>query len=321
MHFSLPIMLFRLLLAVLISHFLHPLYPPDFDLSAAAPPCRVFARPAFSQHDCGACVAFAVATAAAMRACARDGRDWIPSPYRLFDCADGTCSNGTAAWRVVETMNRADVQDVDEDPGKGVFGRECEAVDHWVGFPSLLTITPRYRRHLSWPHRLTAFFLPSDDAWLLKTELYVFRNPVLVVVEPDVAMSYYMPQAPGLADLPVYHITGPPLHPHMMVAFGWGTVPEPHWLVQNSWGERWGHLGRGRLAVGDVQGAVVLDAAVWRTDWSMVAVAWAALGFALVWEWAAERWGWGCCCCGGDGAKELAQRGVGEGKKRDKELV
>ena len=62
--------------------------------------------------------------------------------------------------------------------------------------------------------------------------------------------------------------------------------------------------------MGDVQAAVVLDAAVWRGDWSMVGVAWLSFVLALVWE-GVERW---CCGCGGG---RVARWGV----KRDEDLV
>ena len=308
-------MLFRLPIMLLISHLLRHRYPPEFDLSASADSsCRIFARPAFSQDDCGACVAFAVAAADAMRGCVRDGRDRIPSPYRLFDCGGGSCANGSVVEQLVETLNRGDVSDVDEDAERGLFGRKCKMEEPGGGYSFMgMSIPLHHARHLTWPHRLTSFHIPHDDSWLIKTELYVYRNPVLVVIEPDAEMSLYRPARSGYLapfELPVYHVTGPALHPHVVVAFGWGTVPEPYWLIQNSWGDGWGDRGRGRIAVDAVEAAVVLDVAAWRADWSMVGAAWLSLVLGVVCE-GLDRW---CCCCGGGGRVRL-------GVKRDEDLV
>ena len=81
-------------------------FPPEFDLAHTPhPPCRIFSH-VFAQNDCGACVAFAVATAAAARACVREKRDWIPSPYRLFACGGGKCKGGSAIGWLVYALNR-----------------------------------------------------------------------------------------------------------------------------------------------------------------------------------------------------------------------
>ncbi len=60
---------------------------------------------------------------------------------------------------------------------------------------------------------------------------------------------------------------GPRLLPHAVVVLGWGSVPDPHWVVQNSWGSEWGKNGRGKVAVGDVVRALVLDARGWEDRW------------------------------------------------------
>ena len=63
------------------------------------------------------------------------------------------------------------------------------------------------------------------------------------------------------------------------VILGWGSTPEPHWIVQNSWGERWGDHGRGKLAPDSVVSAMVLDARGWRSSWVIL---FNAAGMAVV---------------------------------------
>ena len=262
--------LIRYLLTLLI-YQLHPRFPPAFDLSTdvAHPPCRIFSRPAFSQDGCGACVAYAVSTAHAMRECLQRGVDTIPSPHWLFDCAGGRCSQGSVVGQVVDVLGRG-VPDVDK-------GAEFNCSSEIISFE---------------PRRLSLFIIDNSDESLLKTELFVYHNPVLAVIQPDRDMALYpyrrIYDTEGMEELlraqftdgewasvlktrphplPVYHITGPPLLPHMVVVLGWGSEPEPHWVVQNSWGDEWGDNGRGKIATADLVDTLVLDARGWGDVW------------------------------------------------------
>ena len=77
--------------------------------------CRILETP-LSQGECGACSAFAVSAWMAIRRCIDEGVDEVPSPYRIFDCAGGTCAQGAslgavvvvAAGRVVPDMNTSE---------------------------------------------------------------------------------------------------------------------------------------------------------------------------------------------------------------------
>jgi hypothetical protein len=240
----------RLLLALAVS-LLHPPFPPAFELSSSA--CRIFNRSAFSQENCGACTAFAVSTAYAMRECVQRGRDVIPSPHRLFDCCGGRCEYGSSFEQVIAALGGV----MDADEALGAFGLPCAGGARGAS--------------------VAAFALCPDNALLLKTELFVYRNPVLAVIHPDEALSLY----PGgmwrggwmpFDQLPVYRVTGDPLKPHAVVVLGWGSAPEPHWVIQNSWGDDWGARGRGRVAESALVAAVVLDSVLWKHDWA---------GFAL----------------------------------------
>lgn len=85
-------------------------------------PCRIFHR-VFTQDGCGACSAFAVATVLAMRACLRDGRDFIPSPYRIFDCSGGNCDKGVSLSKAM-AVARFGVGDIDQSVH--AFGLPCD---------------------------------------------------------------------------------------------------------------------------------------------------------------------------------------------------
>ena len=49
------------------------------------------------------------------------------------------------------------------------------------------------------------------------------------------------------------HTSGAPAGAHAVKIIGWGSEPEPYWLVQNSWTERWGEKGYFRIARGDTE--------------------------------------------------------------------
>ena len=291
-------MLFRIFLMLLVSR-LHPPFPPDFDLTNVPhSPCRILNRSSFSQQGCGACAAFAVSTAVAVQECVKRGRDVIPSPHRLFDCADGECEYGAQLRNVVEVLNMIEVEDVDVAAAQ--FGIKCKHPDNILG--SL--------HKMGLPHWYSLFSVDHDDELMMKTELYLFNNPILAVFKPDMEMMLYSSSFRVIGHtahhsnwlvqprtthepLPVYHITGTQLSSHVVVILGWGSHPEPHWVVQNSWGDAWGDHGRGRIAMDDLAAAAVLDYKVWQTNWVMTTsiVVWLLV---VVLEFGPEFWRWVC---------------------------
>ena len=333
------LMFIRTLLTLLVSRLYPYPLPSAFDLSSSiashdhpatlsssSSSCHIFTRPAFSQHECGACAAFAVATAYAMRECVRGTAGAvIPSPHRLFDCSGGTCEDGVALSRVVRALNRG-VRGVDDSVQE--FGAGCSSGE---GGESEVKMIPAPCFFFC-GSGLSMFHVAHSDILAFKTELFVFRNPVLAVVVPDVEMSLYpyslddiensysghspnsgdddgciiwvqrkgnetvlsyQPSAPGhwvrvrgshhhRVGAPVYHITGERLNNHVLVVLGWGSDPEPHWVVQNSWGHCWGERGRGKIAMSDVEAAVVLDSGWWNNVWTAAAVVAVALAVGVV---------------------------------------
>jgi hypothetical protein len=254
-------MFFRMLLTQVSLQFFAN-FPPEFDLAHTPhPPCRIFSH-VFAQNDCGACVAFAVATAAAARACVREKRDWIPSPYRLFACGGGKCKGGSTIGRLVYALNKGGglVTEFSDNETEADFRQPCPQ----SGIAE--DAQKAYHSNIGWPHWYDVYPLDHKNWLQIKQELYMYHNPVLMIMEPDTQMAFYTksPSDP----LPVFHSSDSILKPsHVMVILGWGSTPEPHWIVQNSWGNRWGDDGRGKLAPDSVVSAVVLDARGWRTIW------------------------------------------------------
>ena len=107
--------------ALVLDLFDFEILPTQYD-SSEHWHCRAY-HTVFNQGDCGACLAFAVATAYGMSSCV-DGRDELPSPHRIFDCSGGTCESGTnllAAYRIM----KAGVPDINSTAP--MYGMGCAA--------------------------------------------------------------------------------------------------------------------------------------------------------------------------------------------------
>jgi hypothetical protein len=278
-------MVLRAVLTFVISRMVQ--FPSEFELSGA---CRIFNQSALSQKSCGACSAFAVSTAYAMRECAREGRDVIPSPHMLFDCGGGGCAEGASLGQMVDALNsRGTVRDADDAVAE--FGWGCAQQETSVDIP----------------YPISLFEAWKDDEANLKTELFVFKNPLLVTVEPDLNMILYpystwkgrkaqgnvewfqtvdnkwIPavKPPEGQELPIHHTKTPLYDTHVMVVLGWGSHPEPHWIVQNSWGRTWGRDGKGKIGSDDIKSAVVLDSSTLHDKWILL-IWWLALSGAML---------------------------------------
>jgi hypothetical protein len=179
--------------------------------------CRIFTT-ILSQGNCGACAAFAVSALVAMHACLADKEDFIPSPYRLFDCANGTCDGGISCKSAL-AVARFGVGDLrDSEPR---FGIPCDLRSE------------HRRRHLP---SITDVVI-ADPAQI-KLAVMVF-GPLLG------SMTHLIRRDTGVYRLRA-NVTMPPPTLHAVVIVGWDT--EDNWIVQNSWGKEWGdEFGRGRI--------------------------------------------------------------------------
>ncbi len=236
------------------------------------------------------------------------GVDFIPSPYWLFNCGGGGCHNGSFLGSLVEVLNGAErMEDIDDTDVEKEFGKPCDDVHgkHTDGISpgkkeDGAVKVPRFPRQ-------TIFSTLHDDELVLKTELFVFKNPVMAVVKPDLGMSLYpfKWRSPDFRlkrgerhhhgtrtrkrnrdgtyarerirsvrpneTIPVYHISGEASRAnHLIVVLGWGSDPEPHWIIQNSWGSQWGDRGRGKLAMDDVLSARILVSGAWTDQWLLL---------------------------------------------------
>lgn len=204
------------LLLFLFSRILH--LPPEYNTVPPTTQCRVF-RTALSQEDCGACAAFAVSTFVAMHTCLDNNEDFVPSPYRIFDCANGTCDQGVSFGHALSAVQYG-VEDLgDSEP---VYGMQCNL---------------RWERRTRQTARLTHVI---SDQLQIKTAV-AFFGPLLG------SMSHLIYRDPDTRAYRLIDDNASAAKLHAVVVVGWDT--EGNWIVQNSWGEKWGDgFGRGRIA-------------------------------------------------------------------------
>ena len=178
--------------------------------------CRAF-RHIFYQGDCGACAAFATASSIGMRGC-KKGYDFIPSPHRLFDCANATCDRGAHMYSMHSVLLNG-VPDVINTPA--MFSRGCV-----TGNITTKQFTGVCGSRYIKSHILTdgpmVFSIPVSD------DFAFYSNTSHIYIRP-----------PGDFDVG-----------HAVVVFGWDDGDAhtgPSWLIQNSWSEQWGTAGIGRV--------------------------------------------------------------------------
>lgn len=194
--------------------------PDEYTSISASSECRIF-QTALHQANCGACAAFALATVVSMHACLYDNEDFIPSPYRLFDCANGTCEDGVSYGRVLSVL-RFGVEDINQSTPK--YGRPCAAQYH----PATIR------------HHAPLITHMIDDPLQIKSALMLF-GPLLgtmthLIYRDPLSRAYRLL---GNKTRDIKH--------HAIVVVGWDA--EGNWIVQNSWGQQWGdEFGRGRIA-------------------------------------------------------------------------
>jgi Papain family cysteine protease len=189
--------------------------PSSYDASLAYG-CQAFAT-VYQQGPCGACMAFAVASAYAMRSC-KQGHNATPSPYWIFDCASlNGCEDGSTLYHMDRVM-QGGVGGIDESAPH--FGLRCVQGQH-------------------------------------KADTYVVigQNSIKWDLMRNGPLTYAVWSTPAFADhkkgdIYMGDIDNPDGSYHEVVVYGWQDATggeSGSWLIINSWGSDWGDNGRGRI--------------------------------------------------------------------------
>ena len=192
--------------------------PPWYDATKLeTTKCRIF-HTALSQGHCNACTAFSVSTAWSMRMCLRHGVDFIPSPYRMYDCVAASCDTGSSIYRMAHLLARTDNNITDISASPRQYGLGCPTED---------------------PARRGGTIMRTLENPMEIKEAILKWGPLPAAVDFSDADRYWFG---------VFHPGVLPKPMHSVVVIGWGSTPENYWLIQNSWGGHWGVSGRGMLA-------------------------------------------------------------------------
>jgi len=231
--------------------------PDSWDMRIAHPDC-VSAKKIVDQGTCGSCWAWAASGVLSNRLCiASKGKINIPlSPQWLLDCdtkgpnANGGCGGGALdnVWGWLTT------------PANGISAAKCDP--YTEGFASVV-------KHLRNADKCTtgtcsdgskgklyhAFkpWSPQSDAatpaFVKEVQELMTNGPVEVGVS---IMGDFGSYKKG-----VYHLaqnsSSSGGHAVQIIGWGTGTAAEkntPYWLVQNSWGAKWGEKGYVRVRRG-----------------------------------------------------------------------
>ena len=189
--------------------------------------CRVH-HIVYHQGSCSACLAFATSTALGYRTCLSSNTDFIPSPFRLFDCLASSCNQGLSMEKV-ETARIHGIGDLKSTPawfGWGCKYEDGATVSDWVSY--------------------SAFGEAS-----MKSDIYYYGPAVAnIFVDP---MFYFYKSGSVYKLRNIETIPADQMHSlHAVVILGWGVDPEPHWVIQNSWGEHWGDGGKAKVTLGSI---------------------------------------------------------------------
>jgi Papain family cysteine protease len=156
-----------------------------------------------------------------MRSC-KKGLNELPSPYRIFDCGNGTCDDGMSLLTLDRVM-RVGVNDLMKSPAAYSLGclKDGSSDLHYI--QSYVVICSSY---------------------LIKRELLHF-GPIIAVVPFS---DYFSDYTSGSGVYVESDTANARIHAIAVIGWGNATEDEPeHWLVQNSWSREWGDGGRGKI--------------------------------------------------------------------------
>ena len=192
--------------------------PSEYSTIPIDSTCRIFTNSLY-QKNCGACAAFAVSTLVSMQACLYHNEDYIPSPFRIFDCSHATCSSGLAITTAAAIVNFG-IEDI--AASAEFYGLQCN-------------LQPEHQH----------------------TQIHITRLTMTVPAQIKTAILYFGPVIGFIGNAMLQHPETGIYHPlrgsapsdkqHAVVVVGWDK--DDNWIIQNSWGNDWGDgKGRGRIS-------------------------------------------------------------------------
>jgi hypothetical protein len=177
--------------------------------------------------------------------------DFVPSPWRLFDCANVTCESGAPLVMITSALKHgvADVRESSEN-----FGDECK-----ISAEKGIKTNSRLLR---------------DGKHIMKAMLKGL-DPLVGVITSHLLRDQ---------DTGIYHrFLSLQDRRHALVIMGRGDSPTKHWIVKNSYGKDWGDgSGIGRIEYAAIEYAFDLFSTEPDMNAVYFQVAFVSLAVALV---------------------------------------
>jgi C1A family cysteine protease len=187
-----------------------------------------------AQGDCGSCVAFAISAtleATLNIACDQPGSPFKVSRQHLFSCGGGSCSSG---WKMSNAISFLEASGIPDEP--------CfpYASSDGSDLSCNLTCSDVSSRLIT---KITTSRPSKGYIDISAIKHAVMKGPVLANLILYEDLQYYKSG--------VYkHLKGNKLGGHAVSIVGWNDDTSS-WIVQNSWGSKWGEAGYFNAAYDD----------------------------------------------------------------------
>ena len=247
--------------------------PASYDLKALHPNCRAFLQP-FDQGSCASCCAAAIATQLSLRECMSNQLvNKLYSAQQIWDCGGGSCATGVGLDSMIEAMGRG-----------GQSSRTLYALSFMTAAPLLVdNKDPNNTQCIATAAGygvgdnntkdqlggVSSYDMASYHASLEYSSLLASRammneiwenGPVVSVLTMNTHADFdkftnftYMRDGRVFIPNPNNYLPPDTRQSHCLVVYGWGVDSVSglkYWLVQNSYGTRWGDGGFGRIVRG-----------------------------------------------------------------------
>ena len=217
-------------------HTLGDSLPRNFDSREAWPGCVSEVR---DQSGCGSCWAFSASQVLSDRYCIATSskNKLILSPQDMISCdnSNHACQGGELdkAWKYLENYGIVNEECFPYQSGDGITIPKC--IEN-----TCVNTKSEFKKYKAKINSSKAYQCPT----LIKMEIFA-RGPIQAgfFVYED-----FMHYQSG-----IYEYThGRKLGGHAVVIIGWGEENDnPYWIVQNSWGNKWGENGFFRIKMGE----------------------------------------------------------------------
>jgi len=222
------------------------------------------------QKNCSSCCAAAIATTLSVRDCMRDGRNVLYSMMQIWDCtsslAGSNCDSGTELKKMVNSLGSTEKYlvndscssyDLPYDPNYSrcqmVRSRELVVSSNQTscGFSSILQSSVYSNELEKRTERFEVDWNGIVAANSLMAEILV-NGPVVAILDISNHDWGLFQNYTGGVFVPTYNTSTASSEStrHCLMVYGWGKDNQSgreYWMVQNSWGQRWGYRGRGRI--------------------------------------------------------------------------